>query len=228
MTSNDAARHRRAAALVAVLALAACWVVALAGPASAHSLVSYVTLTVGSSSAGVVVSAEIRYPDHDPVGGETVVGVAYSRATSTTVPLSLQPVEGSPGTWRASVHVSSGYWQVEVDAITKTRGLQSVGFQVSALGEVSDMASPAPLPATVRIPGAVAAVDSNSLRSEAANSNPSWSIILAVGAMTLAAAVPVILLRRRRPRDHAGAEDLLVQRRGYAEKSRTSPPTVHQ
>lgn len=198
---------RRAPVFVAVVALAAAWIVVVSGSASAHSLVSYITLTVSGSSSGVVVRAEVRYPDHDPVLGETVVGVAYSRATTSTVPLSLSPVESSPGMWESSTRLPSGSWQVEVDAITKTRGLQSVGFAVAPTGEVSGVVSPSALPATVQIPGTAAAVDGG-VRTGAANSNPPWAILLAAAAVAVAVCLPPLLLRRRHSRALAGTSDL--------------------
>ncbi|GAA1892835.1 hypothetical protein [Lapillicoccus jejuensis] len=189
---------RRAVAVLLVLAAA------LLGPvvggalptASAHALISAVTLSVEAQGPELSVVAEVRYPDHDAVVGESVVGVAYRAADGSTQPLHVSPAPGRPGYYVGTAQLTPGDWQVEMDAVGKTRGLQSVGFTLHATGPATAVASPAPLPATVQLPSAPAAVDGGQ-RVRPANATSQWLVVLCSAFVVLGAGIPVLLLRRR-------------------------------
>lgn len=189
---------RRAVAVLVVL------VAALLGPvvsaalptASAHALISTLTLTVDASGPELSVVAEVRYPDHDAVVGETVVAVAYRASDGSTQPLHVTPVPDRPGYYRGTAQLSPGAWQVEMDAVTRTRGLQSMGFTLHAIGPATGVVSPDPLPATVQLPAAPAAVTGGQRVAAATGTSP-WIVVLCSAFVVLGAGIPVLLLRRR-------------------------------
>lgn len=179
-------------------------------PASAHSPISTIVLQVSGSGGDVVVTASIRYPDSDPVVGETVRAVAYLPDTAESRPLTLSETKGARGQWRGTVHATPGRWQLEVDAVRKSKGLQSIGFVVGDDGSISDVASPSPLPATVVVPGAPAEAARSGLReaprTSATRSQLTWAVVMGVAGML----VMLVIVRRMaaRPEEPAEAADV--------------------
>ncbi len=180
---------------------------AAAGPAAAHSPISSIVLTVAPAQQRLELSASIRYPDHDPVKGETVVAVAYSPDTREVAPLALAEDPSVAGRWSGPLDLQPGRWQVEVDAIRKTKGLQSIGFVVAADGSVSDVSSPAPLPATVAVPSAPAEGGGAGLRTapriSATPNQVKWALL-----MGLVGCVVMVILVRRVTSEAKPAEDI--------------------
>ena len=182
---------------VILLVLAAASVAGVGvGSARAHALISVIDLTVVGGGPSTTVRAAVHYPDHDPVVGETVVGVAYSASTGRTVVLALSPDPRVAAEWVASPHLGAGGWQVEVDAVAKTTGLQSIGFTVSADGEVTDVVTPSPLPAAVVVPGSSPAVAAGLHVSEARSASTCF-VVLALALLAVALAQLVWWARRR-------------------------------
>jgi hypothetical protein len=168
-----------------------------AGTASAHARVCIIQLQVTGGPTTTTVRAVLRYPDHDPVLGETVVGVAYRPDVGQTLPLELSPVSHADGEWSATIHLDPGRWQVEVDAVKKTRGLRSVGFTIAPNGAVRDVRQPSPLPATVQVPGAPAAASTSGLRESAPTGVTPAQVAFVVAMVAISVLMPLILLRRR-------------------------------
>ncbi len=166
-------------------------------PASAHSPISTIVLEVTGSRGDIAITATIRYPDSDPVESETVAAVAYSPDLRQVRPLKLTEIQGQPGRWLGTVHLTPAHWQVEVDAIRKTRGLQSIGFEVADDGTLAEVSSPSPLPATVVVPGATAEAGTGrrvAPASGAARSPVTWAVMLGMAGL-----LALVVLRRRAP-----------------------------
>ncbi len=168
--------------------------------ADAHALICVITLDVSGSGPTVTLTAEVRYPDHDPVVGETLVGVAYNPTTGQVVPLSLVPTASQAGFWTSTLHLAPGGWKAEVDAVSKTRGLQSIGFAVGTSGAPSGVVSPDPLPASIIVPGAGAAADSSGLRKDPVNGTSPLVVAVAIFFLVLGAGIPLAILVRGRGR----------------------------
>lgn len=184
----------RTALLVALLGAPLLWLGQ--APASAHSTISTIVLEVAGSGGGIGVTASIRYPDSDPVVGETVRAVAYSPDLKQSRALTLTETSGQRGRWFGTLHPTPGHWQVEVDAVRKTKGLQSIGFVVGDDGALADVASPSPLPATVVVPGAPAEAAGSGLReaprTTATRSQLTWAVIMGVACLL----VVLVIVRR--------------------------------
>lgn len=153
-------------------------------PASAHSPISTIALDVRQVDGAVEVVAAIRYPDSDLVEGETVVAVAYSPDLRQTRAVGLNETKGERGRWRGTLPAPPGHWQIEVDAVRKTKGLQSIGFTVGEDGTLAEVSSPSPLPATIVVPGAPAEEAGSGLRegprTSATRTQLTWAVTMGV------------------------------------------------
>ncbi len=186
---------------VSVISVGAALVVAMplwsASSAAAHSPVSSITLTVGGEGESLNLTAEVRYPDHDAVVGETVVGVAYDNATAQVEQVVLSALPGRPGFYRVSVNLAPGPWRVEVDAVAKTQGLQSIGFTAMGTGPPSEVFSPAPLPASVPAPVVPGAAGVTAQKAPPSSTMSAVTVGTLLVLVLAGLAVPVVLLRRR-------------------------------
>ena len=173
----------------------------LAAPqASAHSGQSIITLSAEKDAGAVRVTAKVVYLDGDVVKGEDVVGVAYAPATGTMHDLHFAPT-AAPGSYAVTEKLEAGPWKVEVDAVTRARGVQSIGFTVTPEGEVVNFQSPAPLPAGLKVPPALRPLTDGAPAAEG-----SRGLVLAVAGCTAVVIVLILLaVRRRTSADRAGA-----------------------
>ncbi|MGO4664532.1 hypothetical protein AB4Z14_21955 [Terrabacter sp. 2TAF16] len=159
---------------------------AAAGPAlvPAHNKNSLIDLAVSSIPDGVRVQAEVRYDDGDPVVDEDVLGVLRDGSSGATSQLKFGS-GGTAGQYVTDVPLEAGEWDLEVDAVTYTRGVRTVHFTLSNSGEVSKM--------TV-----VAALPNNIERPTTARSRIGmilvWTVVVAFGVLI---AFVVVELRRR-------------------------------
>ncbi len=124
-----------------------------AGPSlvPAHNKNSLIDLAVASVSGGVRVQADVRYDDGDPVIDEDVLGVLRDGSSGETTQLTLGS-RGNAGQYVTDVPLEAGEWDLEVDAVTYTRGVRTVHFTLSDTGEVSNMAFVAALPNNIERP----------------------------------------------------------------------------
>ncbi|MEP7331723.1 MAG: hypothetical protein ABI692_06495 [Terracoccus sp.] len=176
-------------------------VVVLPAPqASAHSGQSIITLSAAKDAGAVRVTAKVVYLDGDAVKGEDLVGIAYAPTTGNAHDLHLAPT-ADPGSYTVTEPLEAGPWKVEVDAVTRTRGLQSIGFTVTPEGEVVNFQSPSPLPAGLKVPSAL-----RPLTDGAPAARGSRGLVLAVtGGAGVVIVFILLAVRRRTSADRAGS-----------------------
>lgn len=126
---------------------------AYAGPAiaPAHNKNSLINVAVVPAPGGVRVQAEVRYDDGDPVVDEDVLGLVRDSSSGQTTQLKFG-ASGAPGQYVTDIPLDEGQWDLEVDAVTYTRGVRTVHFTLSGAGEVSKLTVVAALPNSLERP----------------------------------------------------------------------------
>lgn len=121
------------------------------GVAPAHNKNSLIDVAVVSAPGGVRAQAEVRYDDGDPVVDEDVVGLVRNSSSGQTTQLTFG-ARGTEGQYVTDIPLEAGEWDLEVDAVTYTRGVRTVHFTLSSSGEVSNLTSVAALPNSIERP----------------------------------------------------------------------------
>jgi hypothetical protein len=152
--------------------------------APAHNKNSLIDVTVVAAPGGVRVQADVRYDDGDPVVDEDVLGLARESSSRETTRLKFRAT-GTEGQYVTDIAIEDGEWDIEVDAVTYTRGVRTVHFALSGSGEVSNLTFVAPLPNGIERP---------TTPRKGVGTILMWAVVVAFGALIV---YVVVELRRR-------------------------------
>jgi hypothetical protein len=188
--------------VLAMIALLAAGVLSLAGPAapaSAHGRDVRIKVTAATPAPGAAaaVTAVATFLDGDKAGGVALTAVATGAGKRTTARLKAS---GTRGTYRGSLRLAPGRWNVTVTAGGDHAGRGTATLTVPAAP--TTVAPTTTVPPTTAAPTATSAPDTSLAAQPAAATTSGGGLtlgIVLVAVVLLGGGLALALVRRRRP-----------------------------